>query len=211
LGWLCGFLLIAGLLGCWIFWAERWLSMTRREPANILVVEGWIGLEGMRGAAQEFAEGKYKLVVTTGGLTGERWNVERWNYAEMAAKELHRLGVPRDQILVARAREIESQRTYEAAAAAWRTLRANHLQPPAINIMTRGPHARRSRLIYSKVLDAQTKVGVISWIPASERATPWWGSTDRASDLIKESVAYPFELILNSGRTSNSPHPEKLD
>jgi hypothetical protein len=176
-----------------------------------LVVEGWIGLEGMRDAAQEFADGKYNLIVTTGGLTGERWNVERWNYAEMAAKELRRLGVAPDHILVARAREIESQRTFEAASAARRTLKSNNLEPATINIMTRGPHARRSRLIYAKVFGPHTKVGVISWIPVSERSTPWWGSTDRASDLIKESVAYPFELILNSGRTSNSPGSEKPD
>src|SRR6187551_2336708 len=125
LGWSGGLLFIVACILAWTFLAERWLSLTIREPAKILVVEGWIGLEGMRAVADEFVQGKYDLVVTTGGLTGERWNVERWNYAEMAAKELGRLGVPPDRILTARAREIESQRTFEAAVAAWRALRAS--------------------------------------------------------------------------------------
>ena len=211
LGWSCGLLLILAVILSWTFLAEGWLSLTARKPAKILVVEGWIGLEGIKAAEREFTQEKYDLVVATGGLTGERWNVARWNYAEMAAKELRRLGVPGEQILPARAREIESQRTFEAAVAARQALLASGIHPAAINVMTRGPHARRSRLVYAKVFGADTKVGVISWTPESERNSPWWGSTDRASDLIKESIGFPFELLVNSGRTSNSPPSQKTN
>jgi len=204
-GWCLGLLFVLVCVLSWAFLAERWLSLTIREPAKVLVVEGWIGLDGMAAAAREFSEGKYDLVVGTGGLTGERWNVERWNYAEMAAKELHRLGIPQERILIARAREVESRRTFEAATATWRTLQAAGLHPAAINVMTRGTHARRSRVVYARVFGADTKVGVISWMPARELSHPWWDSSDRASDLVKESAGYPFELLLNSGRTSNSP------
>jgi len=204
-GWFCGLLFVAAGILSWTLLAERWLSLTTREAAKVLVVEGWIGLDGIKAAAGEFIRGDYDLVVATGGLTGERWNVERWNYGEMGAKELRRLGVPAEKILTARAREIESQRTFEAAIAARETLEANNCRPAAINVMTRGPHARRSRLVYAKAFGADTKVGVISWTPESEQTSPWWGSSDRASDLIKESVGYPFELLLSSGRSSNSP------
>src|SRR6478736_372555 len=166
MGWVSG-VLVAGLLALsWTFLAEQWLSLTDRRPAKVLVVEGWIGLEGVKATAEEFSRGNYDLVVTAGGLTGERWNVERWNYAEMAAKELNRLGVPQERILLARAHEVESQRTFEAAAAAWRALRAKGIEPTAINLLTRGPHARRSRLVYTKVFGHETEVGVISWTPA---------------------------------------------
>lgn len=205
LGWTGGLLFVAACILSWAFLAERWLSLTAREPAKILVVEGWIGLDGVAAAAREFSEGKYDLVIGTGGLTGERWNAARWNYAEMAAKELRRLGVPPERILTARAKEVESRRTFEAAAAAWRILQENGLQPTAINLMTRGPHARRSRIVYGRVFGAATKVGVISWMPERELSSPWWDSSERAADLIKESAGYPFELFLNSGRTSNSP------
>jgi hypothetical protein len=209
LGWVSG-VLVAGLLALsWTFLAEPWLSLTDRRPAKILVVEGWIGLEGVKATAQEFSRGDYDLVVTAGGLTGERWNVERWNYAEMAAKELSRLGVPQERILTARAHEVESQRTFEAAAAAWRALHAKGIEPTAINLFTRGPHARRSRLVYTKVFGRETEVGVISWTPASEAGHPWWNSSDRATDLLKESIGYPLELLLNSGRPSNSAIPDR--
>lgn len=205
LGWLGGFSFLVACVLSWTFLAEDWLSLTDRAPAKILVVEGWIGLDGIAAAAREFSDGNYDFVVGTGGLTGERWNTARWNYADMAAKELRRLGIPADRILTARAREVESRRTFEAAAATWRTLEANGLHPAAINLMTRGPHARRSRIVYARVFGSDTKVGVISWTPASELTSPWWDSTDRTSDLLKESSGYAFELFLNSGRTSNSP------
>jgi len=211
LGWSAGLLVVLACVLSWTFLAENWLSLTIREPAKILVVEGWIGLDGVAAAAREFSEGNYDLVVGTGGLTGERWNVERWNYAEMAAKELNRLGIPSERILIARARELESRRTFEAAAATWRTLQATGLHPAAINVMTRGTHARRSRIVYARVFGGDTKVGVISWMPAREMTHPWWDSSDRASDLLKESAGYPFELLLNSGRTSNSPIIQQPD
>jgi len=204
-GWCLGLLFVLACVLSWMFLAERWLSLTIRVPAKVLVVEGWIGLDGVAAAAREFSQGNYDVVVGTGGLTGERWNTTRWNYAEMAAKELRRLGIPPDRILTAPAKEVESRRTFEAAVATWRTLHAAGLHPAAINLMTRGPHARRSRIVYARVFGVDTTVGVISWVPASELSTPWWNSSDRASDLLKESAGYPFELFLNSARTSNSP------
>ena len=97
---------------------ESFLSHTQRLPAaELLVVEGWIGREGVRAAATEFREHGYKYVATSGGPTLGRWERERSNYAEMAGLELVALGVPRDKIIVAPCRNSESRRTFESAAA----------------------------------------------------------------------------------------------
>jgi hypothetical protein len=189
----------------WSFLAgESFLSDTQRLPtAEILVVEGWIGREGVRAAATEFREHGYKYVTTSGGPSLGRWERERSSYAEMAGFELLASGVPRDKIIVAPSTNSERRRTFESAAAVLRALAAAHLQPKTLNVFTYGPHARRSRLVYAKVFGPETDVGVIAWKPPEYELEPWWGSSQRAKDLLSESVGYIFELFLNSGRLTN--------
>jgi len=74
LGWI-SLTAFAGLfLTLWWFRGEALLSLTERQPAEVLVVEGWIGLEGVHAAAIEFAQGGYRQVVATGGADiGTAW------------------------------------------------------------------------------------------------------------------------------------------
>ena len=203
LGWLIIGGLVCGPLVSWWFYGERFLAITDRRAADVLVVEGWIGATGINAAFTEYRSGGYRIVVTTGGLTGERWSRRRWNYAVEAEEQLLHLGVARDRLILAPSRDAEIQRTFEMAAAARRALQANGLHPAAINIFTRGSHARRSRLIFEKVFGAETQVGIISWKPPHFDEEPWWQSSERAEDLVKETVGYFFERLLNSGRRSN--------
>jgi uncharacterized SAM-binding protein YcdF (DUF218 family) len=206
LGWLClGLFLAIPLLWWWIY-GEAFLSMTERLPGEILVVEGWIGRDGVRAAGAEFEQHGYLYVVTTGGLTsGDGWEEPGWSFAEGAEHELIRDGVAKDRIIVAAARDVERNRTYESAVAVWRALRARGIEPKTINVFTLGPHARRSRLVFAKVYGPKTEVGVISWVPAGHQVLPWWRSSQRSREMITETTGYLFETLLNSGRSSNSP------
>ncbi len=195
----------AGASALWWFKFESYLSCTDRLPADTLIVEGWIGIEGVRAAKVEFEQGHYSHIVTVGSLTDNRWGPQRWNYATEAAELLLRLGVPNECVIEARAEETDAQRTFAAAVAARDNLTLRGLQPAKANIFTRGVHARRSRLIFAKVLGPVTQVGAISWTPAASAKGPWWHSTERADDLLKETAGYLYELLLNSGRFNNHP------
>jgi DUF218 domain len=129
-----------------------------------------------------------------------RWERERSNYAELAALELVAFGVPRHRIIVAPCHSTESQRTYESALAVLRALDAGHLQPKTLNVFTYGPHARRSRLVYAKVFRPETEVGVVAWKPLESGSKPWWRSSQRAKELLSESLGYFFELFFSSAR-----------
>jgi hypothetical protein len=183
---------------------ETFFSLSRPLPADVLIVEGWIGSEGVRAAADEFRRGGYKYVVATGGLTGYRVDNNRLTYAEMTREELVQSGVPESQIIVSSIGGIEHQRTFNSAAAALASTHFAGIRPAAINVFTLGPHARRSRLIYEKVYAPDVPVGVIAFVPSEYDTGPWWLSTRRTKCLLKEAVGYPFELLLNSGRASNS-------
>lgn len=189
----------------WWFNGESFLSITERQPADILIVEGWIGIDGVRAAKQEFERGNYRWVVAAGSMTSNRWGEERWNYATVAARTLVNLGVPADRVIEARAEETPSQRSFAAAIAVRKILESRGIDISKANVFTLGVHTRRSRLVFAKALGSRTQVGSVAWIPPRDAPVPWWKSSERAQDLLKESVAYPLELLLNSGRLSNQP------
>ena len=198
---------LLGLLVLPVLWlvtcGECFFSLTHRVPPEVLVVEGWLGQRGIQAAAAEFVRGGYKYVVATGGQTVDPGFSS--SYAEIAGQELIQLGIPEDRVIVATSGETQHQRTFNSAIAAWRALENRGIRPQHANLLTLGPHARRSHLVYSKVFAPATKVGVIAWVPADYGSTPWWRSMRRTKCLFKEIVGYPFELLLNSGRISNSP------
>jgi hypothetical protein len=204
LGWFCILLLLSIPVVWWWSRGESFLSLTRRLPAEVLVVEGWIGRDGLRGAAAEFAQGGYQYVVASGGLTSDRWEERRSTYAEIAEHYLIRYGLSRDKIIVAPSRA-ENMRTIESAVAVWRALQAAGIHPKTVNVFTFGPHARRSRLVFAKVDGPGTDVGVIGWVPPGYVAVPWWRSSERARDLLEETTGYLYEALLNSGRSFTAP------
>jgi hypothetical protein len=205
-GWLA--ILVAVILppALYIWKGESLLAITSREPADILVVEGWIGADGIEAAAREFHDGHYKYIVTNGGYTSRMWGVRSWSFAEMAAHQLEALGVPPNQILAAKSLPSEQHRTFDSAVAVKNLLADQNIQAVGMNILTRGSHARRSRLVNSKV--ENIPVGVIAWMPSSYAGKPWWESSARAKDFLTESFAFFFEALFNSGRLSNSPTPK---
>lgn len=195
-GWACLFLVVATLPTLWWFCGESFLSQNQKlHPAEILVVEGWIGLAGLRAASAEFTTNGYQYVVATGGMTSARWSDRRWSYADMAQRELVRNGIAAERIFVAPADEADSQRTQTSAMAVWRGLAAGGVRPAAVNVFTLGVHARRSRLVFAKTCGPETRVGVIGWTPPEFAATPWWRSSERARELLIETISYVFEVV----------------
>jgi hypothetical protein len=205
LGTFCVALFVAAPTVWWCFYGESFLSLTERRSAEVLVVEGWIGRDGVRAAAAEFEQGGYQYVVATGSQPNDNrgWQDPGWSYARGAANELARSGIPSQKIILAPARNTERERTYESAIAVWRRLQSLSIKSKSINVFTWGPHARRSRLVFAKVEGPGKEVGVISWTPSAYQALPWWSSSDRAKDLLTETAGYIFEALLNSARGSN--------
>lgn len=203
-GWLLALLLAGVPLGLWCWCGENFLAVTDRQPARILVIEGWIGIEGVTAAKAEFDRGGYDCVVATGGMSGNKWDTRRWSYAIEAYELLAKLGVPPAKLVLAEPADVPSHRTFVTAWAVRRALADHHLHPGPVNLFTHGVHARRSRLVFSKVLATDEPVGVIAWAPDGYFSDPWWGSSERALDLLKETLGYPFEAVLNSGRWGNA-------
>lgn len=203
LGWCCFFLLPIFVLGFWVFLGESFLSSTRRVAADTLMVEGWIGREAMPQVKTEFERGGYERLVITGGLTGYSWSKDRLNATDIAEKELLRLGLPAEKLFLAPCEDVENQRTFESALTARRMMEAKGLSTKAINVVSRGAHARRTHLVYRKVFGSSINVGIISWNPLPPEILEkesWWQSSNRAKDMLDETFGFTYEALLSSGR-----------
>jgi uncharacterized SAM-binding protein YcdF (DUF218 family) len=184
----------------WFYRGESFLAPTQRIPAQILVVEGWIGPRGIAAAKTEFDSHNYQLIVISGGIaTPEGWDPGGWSYAERAKAELVRLGIPAEKIVLSGNGNPNRQRTYLSAVTVVRTLENLNIEPSSVNIFTLGTHARRSYLVYRKAFGPRTPVGIISW-EAPNPAVAWWHSSERAQQLMIQSVGYFYEFFFNSGR-----------
>jgi hypothetical protein len=172
-----------------------------RRMATVPTLFGWICLVSL--CVGSFLLWWFdKWLVTTGGYTNEGWSGKRWNYSDIANHQLLNLGFPNDHLISAPAQDVENQRTFESAVATLEALRASNVPFGKLVVFTRGSHARRSRLIFSKVFQANAEVGVISWMPEQYMNQQWWHVSIRADDLLKESVGYAFEVLFSSGRQS---------
>src|SRR5258708_36150216 len=126
-------------------------------------------------------------------MRSDRWEDKPANYAEMAADELIRLGVPKEEILVVTSKNTEVRRTFESAVAIWQTLRDAGIKPKALNEFTLGPHARRSALVFAKVNSYDCEVGVIGWQPPGYYTDAGWQASERSKTLRLESVRCTYE------------------
>ena len=201
MGWLLLFCVVVVPVMLWGWLGERFLAHTERLPADTLVIESWIQPDALHAAAAEFRSGGYRHLVVTGGLTGSKGTLRRKRYADLSQRELGEAGIAKDKIIVAEMPDVDRQRTYAMAVAVRAALHAQNVHPGALNVFTAGAHARRSRLVYTKVFGSEVKVGSISWTPTDRAASAaWWRSSERTVELTKETVGYLSELLFNSGR-----------
>jgi hypothetical protein len=202
-GWLLFLFFLVVPVTVWAWLGESYLARTERVPADTLVIESWIQADGLHAAAAEYRSGGYRHLVITGGMTGSKGTLRRRSYVAIAQKELVDAGVAEDEIIAGHMPDVENQRTHSMAVGVQRALHERNVHPTSINVFTAGSHARRSRLVYARVFGSEVNVGVISWTPWERSAgVPWWKSSERTLDLIKESLGYPYELLFCSGRPS---------
>ncbi|MDX2187603.1 MAG: ElyC/SanA/YdcF family protein [Opitutaceae bacterium] len=195
---LAGWVVLAALLLAppvwWGFKGEAFLSVHAPVAADVLVVEGWIGRDGIQFAAKEYHKGGYRYVVAV-GVEGEGWRPEdQSDFAKAAANVMAAHGVPRSQILEVSLQRILTNRTYASIKNAREALEATGFTPKGVNVVTRGCHARRSRLVVSRVFDPVPAGTVTFWREAPTEVR-WWESTARAADFFSESLKFFLALL----------------
>lgn len=179
------------------------LAPTHRIPAEILVVEGWLPEYALKAAIDEFRENSYTLLITSGGPLWEGHHASGFHsYAELAGKVLIGMNFDTNQLHVAPGPKVWRHRTFHSAKAVKDYLVASKLNPNGINVMTLGPHGRRTEIIYSEVFGDQIPLGIISYPSSEYDQESWWQTSEGTKHVLTEAMAATYESLVKSGRDS---------
>ncbi len=168
------------------------LAVSAPEGRGLLVVEGWMTRDALRFAAERFRGGAYDALVVTGGpLEGPECGGDGPTYADRAAAELRRQGLVEPTLAVVPAPASAQDRTYRSAVSVRRWLEATGRRFVAVDVLSQGPHARRSRALFRMALGDGVPVGSIS-APTGYDVTRWWRHSTGVKEVLGEAVGYAW-------------------
>jgi uncharacterized SAM-binding protein YcdF (DUF218 family) len=173
------------------------LAITSPVGGQFLVVEGWMPAYAYREAAAQFHKGGYRKIIAA-GVIQEDEDADGDLREHFGGEKLIQFGVPSDLVVTASSEEVNRDRTFHSAKAVKRWLQEHGLRTASIDVITVGPHARRSRLLYEKALGNEIQVGVISVEDRQFDPNHWWRSSAGARRVIDELIAYLYARTLFS-------------
>ena len=173
------------------------LAPTKPVYGEILVVEGWLPSYALEKVQNQFQNGSYKLLVTTGGVLSIGHHLSSYKtWAQLAASTLNEQGVPLEKIILAPTGiNHRKDRTYNAALAVKKRLNEKGLNPASIDVVSLGAHARRTWFMFKKVFPS-VNMGVVSLEPKDYDIARWWMSSAGVRDVISETVAYLYARLI---------------
>jgi hypothetical protein len=184
-GWL--FLLIIGAVTSILLANNLYTFLAPNEPmgAHVLIVEGWLTPEELDQAMEAFKKGKYERLVTTGGpVSGWTGISQDTNYAELAADYLEHRGIRHDLIAAVPAPKSAQERTFLSAVMFRESAQRLGITLDAVDIISSGPHARRSRLLFQMALGPKVRVGVLAARPSEFDPDAWWRTSKGVEQMV---------------------------
>jgi uncharacterized SAM-binding protein YcdF (DUF218 family) len=177
---------------------EPFLAETHRVNTDTLVVEGWVNEYVIRAAADEFRKGSYQRVFSTGGpVVGNGGYVNDYQTsASVGAGMLRKQGLPSEVVQMVPSRVMDRDRTYASAVALGSWLRSHNPDVTSLNVVTEGPHARRTRLMFEEALGKNISVGVIAVRNPDYDPRRWWLYSDGVKEVSSEALAYIYGRLL---------------
>jgi hypothetical protein len=116
-------------------------------------------------------------------------------FAEAAAARLVRAGIPRQRITAVPSAQVDDSRTLANAGAFAARARQDGLD--AVDVLSMGVHARRSRRTYQDACGGGVLVGVVALPDPATPANGWWRSPLGCLRVAKELVGLPASQVLN--------------
>lgn len=175
-----------------------------REPApgrdnagaRTLVVEGWLDRPDLDQAAAIVRGGRYALVLTTGGpVSADFDDPARWpSYAERAASYLRATTPAGTRIVAVPAPASAQDRTFLSAVMLREWAKRNGAVLEAIDLVSAGVHARRSRRMFQAALGPEVAVGVLATAPVEYDARRWWTGSTGTKTVLGEAIALAWTV-----------------
>ncbi len=117
-------------------------------------------------------------------------------FAEAAAARLVRAGIPKERITAVPSTEVDDSKTMANAEAFATQAKKDRLD--AVDVLSMGVHARRSRRTYQDACGDAVRVGVVALPDPETPAQGWWKSPLGCIRVAKELVGLPATQVLNA-------------
>ncbi len=196
-GWLALGLAVTLLLGLAVRNAYAFLAVNDPVAGGALVVEGWQPDYALEAAIAEFKRHPYEKLYVTGGPIDRGAPLSEYKtYAQLGAAILLRLGLDPAVVQAIPAPWVRQDRTYTSAVALREWLREHRIAPKNFHLLTLGPHARRSRLLFEEALGAGAKVGITAMEGRDYDPGEWWRSSEGFREVTGELIAYGYARLV---------------
>lgn len=196
-GWL-----LVGCLGSLLAWiavrvAYPFLAVNDPSLGGVMVIEGWMPDYCLQEAVTEFHRHHYEKVYVSGGPVERGGPLSAYKtLPELAAAVLIKLGLSSNDVVVVASPGVQKDRTYASAIALLEWWRLHQTLPARVNLVSVGPHARRSRLLFEKALGDRMSVGVMALTPQDFDPRHWWRSSEGFRTVTSEAFAYFYARVL---------------
>lgn len=196
-GWIVLFVLIVSITCVLGRELCSFLSVHDSVPGGVLVVEGWVSPYAVREALEEFHRHSYVGIYVTGEPLEEgNPYIGFATYADFTAAKLEKAGAPPDKIHAVPAPFVGKDRTYTTALVLKNRLEADGVSTARVNLISVGPHARRSRLLYQMAFGPNSQIGTIAVTDPEFDPDHWWTSSSGVRSVISEAIAYCYARFL---------------
>lgn len=196
-GWLALLASLTALAFLAMHTIQPFLAVNAPLPGGLLVVEGWATDHTLEAAVAEFHRHAYDKIYVTGGPMEKGVPLfEYKTYAQLGAATLLKFGLSSNVVQAVPAPWVRRDRTYTEAVSLHAWLRAHGQAPSKIYLITEGPHARRSRLLFKKAFGKGVTVGVMAVPVQSYNPQQWWRSSAGVRIVLSETLAYAYARFL---------------
>jgi hypothetical protein len=169
------------------------LAVTDPVPGGVLVVEGWAPDYMLEEAIAEFKRDHYTGFFVTGIPLQQGAPLSEYkNYADLGAATLVKLGLSTNEVQAVPTGLTRRDRTYAMALSLKHWWREHQMAPTKVNLITGGPHARRSRLLYEQAFGGAVKIGIIALPNLEYDPAHWWRSSEGVREVVGEGIAYVY-------------------
>ncbi len=173
------------------------LAITQPVPGQFLAVEGWLPDYALEATVKEFNAHAYEKLFVIGCALDRGSHLSAYGtYARLGAATLEKLGMSTNTVVAVPALPGSRDRTYFSSLALGEWFQRHGRTAKAINIVSLGPHARRTRLLFSRALGPAVAVGVIAIEDRDYDPKRWWKTSAGVRSLVDETVAYLYARFL---------------
>jgi hypothetical protein len=192
-GWLVLALLLCSLTFVGLRRIHPFLAVMDPLPGGALVIEGWAPDYALAEAVAEFHRNPYERLYVTGGpLETGAPLAEYKTYAERGAAVLFKLGMSTNEVQAVPAPLVRQDRTYTSAVALKTWFHRRGVSPLRLHLISEGPHARRSRLLFRKAFGQGVAIGITAVSNRDYDARYWWHSSAGVRIVVDEFVGYVY-------------------